>query len=291
MADERRHAAWQHERSFAVRLLPEEGDPVELADGLGDFLDAVDFAVDWVSREDPDRKGTAGLAIFETRAGETEQVWAYPPGSFDGRPLMKIFGFDPVNWKSGSVEFAPRPKNGTFFSRPTTKREQETAAPEPLREPVAASEPPQQPVVAPEPPLQRPTAPEPPRERVVAPEPPPLVVAAAAPPVPVSLPPAPRIRPSAPPPAAVFSVHDDRDDEADRPPGRQGHIDARRALAAAWEDRVSRACLVLAALTLWLSLALTDAGLLVLLLVALSGLWWRRDKLTGAARTDVDDWV
>ena len=74
------------ERHFAVRLLPEEGDPTELADGLGDFLEAVDFAVEWLAREDPERTGTASLAIFETSSGGSEKVWAYPPDdSPDGR--------------------------------------------------------------------------------------------------------------------------------------------------------------------------------------------------------------
>ena len=119
MANETRHAAWQTERHFAVRLLPEEGDPTELADGLGDFLEAVDFAVEWLAREDPERTGTASLVIFETSNGEAEKVWAYPPdASPEGAPLMKIFGFDPVNWKAASAEYSPRePALGTFFTR------------------------------------------------------------------------------------------------------------------------------------------------------------------------------
>ncbi len=130
MADETRHAAWQSERSFAVRLLPEGGEPTELAAGIGDFMEAVEFAVEWLGREDPERTGTASLAIYETRAGDSEKVWAYPPDEpDDGDPLMKIFGFDPVTWQPGSNGYMPRePALGTFFTRPV---ENVTAAPPP----------------------------------------------------------------------------------------------------------------------------------------------------------------
>src|SRR5260370_649467 len=54
-SSETRHAAWQTERRFAVRLSPEGGPPTELADGLTEFLDAFDLAFDWLNREDPTR--------------------------------------------------------------------------------------------------------------------------------------------------------------------------------------------------------------------------------------------
>ena len=63
----------------------------------------------------------------------------------------------------------------------------------------------------------------------------------------------------------------------------------RRALAAAWADRVSRACLLLAGVVLWLSLALAAPGFLVLW--SLFGLWWRRDKLLATTETDGEDWL
>lgn len=230
MATETRHAAWQDERSFAVRLLPEEGPPEELVGGLSEFLDAVDFAVEWLAREDPERAGTTSLAIFETRGGEAEKVWAYPPEQpRSTEPLMKIFGFDPVNWKSAAVEFAPRePARGTFFPRPA-----ETAPPASPR----------------------------------------------------SAPVAPRALPSPPQPIAVLAA-----DET-RPQTSHTRLEPRRALAAAWDDPVSRSFLFLAGVSLWLSLAFSDASALAFLLVALSGLWWRRGKLVGTAETDGEDWM
>ncbi|HVN60610.1 MAG TPA: hypothetical protein VMT59_05070 [Gaiellaceae bacterium] len=233
MANESRHAAWQTERRFAVRLLPEEGDPTELADGLGDFLEAVDFAVDWLTREDPERTGTASLAIFETSSGEAEKVWAYPPdGPPDDAPLMKIFGFDPVTWRSPSAEYSPRePALGTFFTR----------APENA-------------------------APPPPRAAPVAPRPAPV------------LPP--------PRPAVVAAVEHEEPPQPDRP-----RLRPRRALAAAWADPVARSFLVAAGVALWLAVAFSSAAVLALVLLAVSGLWWRRDKLIATADPDSEDWL
>lgn len=247
MAPETRHAAWHDERSFAVRLLPEEGDPTELVSGLGDFLEAVDFAVEWLAREDPERTGTAGLAIFETRGGEAEKVWAYPPDQPpEGEQLTKIFGFDPVNWKPAGAEFAHSgPARGTFFPRAL-----ETAPPVNSRSARARSAPR--------------ALPSPPQPTVVAPE------DGAA---------------RVPSRAGVAA-----EDPAAPVPSRT-RLEPRMVLAAAWADRVSRACLLLAGVALWFSLALADPSFLVLLLVALSGLWWRRDKLVGTAETDGDDWL
>jgi hypothetical protein len=258
MAPETRHAAWRDVRRFSVRLLPEEGDPTELVGGIGDFLDAVDFAVDWLAREDPERNGTASLAIFEARDGTTEKVWAYPPDSSDGAPLTKIFGFDPVNWKSAAAEFAPprEPAKGTFFPRIETETAPTSAPPVPLALPVPAPVPRALPVPAPAP-------------RALPIPPPPAIVA---------------LRP---PPAIVAVTYEDPPEPAPAP----GHLDPRRALAAAWDDRVSRYCLCLAGVTLWLALALSSVTVLVLLFVALSGLWWRRDKVVGIAKADLEDWL
>ena len=74
MVTETCHAAWQTRRSFAVRLLADKGAASDLASGLPDFLEAVDFAFDWLNLEDPGRDGTARLAIFATRDGVTAEV-------------------------------------------------------------------------------------------------------------------------------------------------------------------------------------------------------------------------
>jgi hypothetical protein len=145
MAHETRHAAWQTERSFAVRLLPEDGPPADLASGITEFLDAFDLASDWVSREDPARDGTASLAIVETQDGIAEEVWTYTPG----RPAAD---FTPLSW-------APVPE---FPSRQGTLRLRERVGSAPAlveRAPAVAppSSPPRRPPVAPpEPEIVRP---------------------------------------------------------------------------------------------------------------------------------------
>jgi len=147
MASNDSHAAWQNTRSFTVTLLPSEGEPTELAAGLAEFLEAVDLASEWLAREDPERAGTTGIAIFETRDDTTEKVWEYPPQDvpFGEQGLVKVFGFDPVNWRPAGREFV--------LERPL-------ASPRllPVQEPAPAAPP------APE--RERDDAPEPPRPQV-----------------------------------------------------------------------------------------------------------------------------
>ena len=97
MAEPTRHAAWQKPTSYAVKLLPEPGPALELAGGFADFLDAFDFASEWLDEEDPAREGKQALAIFETRGEVTAQVWTYPAAPPE-QPLVQLFGFDPVRW-------------------------------------------------------------------------------------------------------------------------------------------------------------------------------------------------
>jgi hypothetical protein len=139
MAYETRHAAWQTERSFTVRLLPEDGAPADLASGLTQFLDAFDLASDWVSREDPARDGTARLAIVETQDGVTEEVWTYTPG-------QPAADFGPLSW-AAVPEFPTR-------ERKSRLRERVASAPLAVeRAPAVAAPPPRppRPVAPPEP--------------------------------------------------------------------------------------------------------------------------------------------
>jgi hypothetical protein len=146
MAQEIRHAAWQTERSFAVRLLPEAGPPADLASGLTEFLDAFDLASEWVSREDPARDGTASLTIVETHDGVTEEIWTYTPG-------QPAAGFTPLTWP-GVPAFATRERRSRLRQRVSAGAQREPrvvpspawpiAAPEPVidrTEPPAAREP------------------------------------------------------------------------------------------------------------------------------------------------------
>ena len=135
MAHDGRHAAWQTERRFAVRLLPEDGPPADLASGLTEFLDAFDFASEWVSREDPARDGTASLAIVETQDGIAEEVWTYTPG----QPAPD---FSPLNW-AAVPEFPNRERKSRLRERveragPVVERAPIVVPPSPPQRPVAS---------------------------------------------------------------------------------------------------------------------------------------------------------
>jgi len=272
MASESRHAAWQKERSFAVKLLPEQGPPADLASGIPEFLDAIDFAFEWLNREDPSRRGTPSLAIFETAGDEVEAVWSYPPAPPEGPALVELFGFNPVTWKSGVHQYSAveaRRPSPAFAATASAVAVPLLAAPsvaevavavdgvdEPFRLSDADDESPAGGRVEP--------APAPAREWIgVLHE----VVAAG--------------EETGPAVEATLA-------------GRLVSAGTWTAAAAriAWADRVGRGCLFFSVAALWLSLGLADPLFLALLLVALPTLWWRLQR-RGAALTegDGDDWL
>jgi hypothetical protein len=136
MAHDGRHAAWQTERRFAVRLLPEDGPPADLASGLTEFLDAFDLASEWVRREDPGRDGTASLEIVETNDGVAQQVWTYAPA----QPPADL---SPLTW----------PRVPDFATREKKSRLRERIRPVPV-EPARPSSPPLV-VASPKPEIER----------------------------------------------------------------------------------------------------------------------------------------
>jgi hypothetical protein len=226
MAHDSRHAAWQTERRFAVRILPEDGPPAELAGGLTEFLDAFDFASEWVSREDPARDGTASLVIVETQDGVAEEVWTYTPG----QPAPD---FSPLTW----------PAVPEFPSRQRKSR---------LRERIETG------VVV---------------ER------------------------APAVVPPSPPPRPVFVARPEptpvRTAEVAAPPVRESPRQWLRTwVRTAWNDRLSRVCLIGAGASLWFSVGLADPHFLLPLLVFLPALWWRyRNRVEPEAQVEPEDWV
>jgi len=240
MVEGSRHAAWQKERSFAVRLLHEQDPPSQLAGGFADFLDAFDFAYEWLSQGNTANAVTSSLGIYERRDGNEEKVWAYPPAAAaEGHGLVGLFGFDPVNWKSPVAEFTPAKRTIPVSPHSHPPNVEATAEPE-LLTPAPS-------------PLQRAT----------------------------------RSAPETP-------SHRDEQPTLDEP--QHEHASARSWTAGTarslWDDLISRSLLLLCAASIWLSLTLSDASFLTLLLVGLPGLWWRRGKLATAASADSDygDW-
>jgi hypothetical protein len=61
---------------------------------------------------------------------------------------------------------------------------------------------------------------------------------------------------------------------------------------AAWNDRVSRVCLIGTGASLWFSVGLADAQFLLPLLVFLPALWWReRNRDLSPPRAEPEDWL
>ena len=231
MAHESRHAAWQTERSFAVRLLPEDGPPADLASGLTEFLDAFDLASDWVSREDPERDGTASLAIVETHEGITEEIWTYTPG-------QPAADFTPLTWPA-VPEFPKRERRSRLSQRvSTTGNRAPKALPPSPAWPIA---------VAPAPVIDRTEKPPAQGE-------------------------APRIEPA---------------------PREAPRKWIRAQVRAAWDDRLSRGCLIGAGASLWFSIGLADWHFLLPLLVFSPALWWRQRSIRDAPAPEAEpeDWL
>jgi hypothetical protein len=226
MAHETRHAAWQTERRFAVRLLPEDGPPADLASGLTEFLDAFDLASEWVSREDPARDGTASLAIVETQDGVAEEVWTYTPGQ---PPAADV---SPLSWAAPPA-FPTRQRKSRLRERVGTAVVVERAP-----HVVVPPSPPQLPVV------------------VARPEPKPVRTEEVA---------------------------------AARESPRQW---LRAWVRTAWNDRLSRVCLIGSGASLWFTVGLADPHFLLPLLVFMPGLWWRhRSRDETPREVEPEDWV
>jgi hypothetical protein len=223
MAQEIRHAAWQTERSFAVRLLPKDGPPTDLASGLTEFLDAFDLASEWVSREDPGRDGVATLAIIETRDGVTAEVWTYPPAQpAGGQELMARLGFNPLTWV-GVPEFSAAERVWPVADRVPTA-------------------------------------------------------------LPSTVPPANPAQPAAVPEPEI--------DWTEHAPARETpHRSIRAKVRAAWDDRLSRCCLIASGISLWFSVGLADPQFLLPLLGFGPALWWRQRDRASAPEPDADDWL
>jgi hypothetical protein len=262
MATETSHAAWQTQRRFAVKLLAGQGSVRDLADGLPDILSAIDLAVEWLDREDPARERDIQLEIVETRDGVPTEVWTYPPSQdrSAGNELVQRLGFNPAAWQSpvqnnqGTPQAAAHAQTHSLPPEHTSPP-RDDRTPLPLADVQVAS----------------PTShkPEPASDLAL------------------------RIRiaqPTAPPAPAGVAGNPNANKAGHRE--RPSWATARWIAAItqlAWDDRASRCCLIAAAASLWLTVALADPIFLVTLLVSISGLWVIRRRRVPV--TDPDDWL
>ena len=70
-----------------------------------DYLDAFDFALDFLQEHDPQREGkVSGIDIEQVHGAERETVWAYRHGRPEAAPvdLVAVWGFDPSRWQGPS---------------------------------------------------------------------------------------------------------------------------------------------------------------------------------------------
>ena len=256
---ETRHAAWQTERRFAVRLLPEGGPPTDLADGLTEFLDAFDLAFEWLNREDPARTGLATLAILETCDGVSEEVWTYPPLPANGQELVKRLGFNPVSW-AGVPGYSTDERKSRLRQRVGATGPRGDEAPPPKVEHAAARNAEPAPIVAPRVALP-----------VISPEPEPE----------------PERNPT---PVDRDTAFIDSTEPATARLATRKWILA--SVRAAWDDRLARCCLVLSGASLWFALGLADPRVLAPLLVFVPALWWRhRNREAPAPDSETEDWL
>ncbi|HSK17097.1 MAG TPA: hypothetical protein VK915_13150 [Gaiellaceae bacterium] len=112
MAEEQCHAA-EHER-YEVReaLAGEPRVDLGLRFQTEDVGDAVDFAFDYLARQDPQREGIVGaLEIVRVAGDDRETVWSYSHSraTASARDLTRIWGFDVTRPWSGPYRTSSRP--------------------------------------------------------------------------------------------------------------------------------------------------------------------------------------
>lgn len=116
MAIDASHAAKQGNRTFSVEVRSEGERPMLLAGDLSELPDALDCAMEWLEREDPERTRDLGIGVYATSDGVREQVWAYPAeldAAVEPRRLVDLFGFDPVAWRTPASDAGGAPRRPT----------------------------------------------------------------------------------------------------------------------------------------------------------------------------------
>jgi hypothetical protein len=99
MAYALRHAAGRSKYEVHEVLGKDPGLDLGSRFECSEYLDAFDFALDFLQEHDPRREGkVSGLAIEHVHGTERKTVWAYHHGEPDLAPadLVAHWGFDPT---------------------------------------------------------------------------------------------------------------------------------------------------------------------------------------------------
>jgi hypothetical protein len=105
MAETPRHAAGRSVYEVHEILGGDPGLDLGSHYECADYLEAFDFALDYLQEHDPKREGkVSGLDIKQVHGAERETVWAYRHGGADVAPadLVALWGFDPRSWQGPS---------------------------------------------------------------------------------------------------------------------------------------------------------------------------------------------
>jgi hypothetical protein len=114
MAEARRHAAGRSVYEVHEILGVDPGLDLGSRFECADYLEAFDFALDFLQEHDPEREGkVSGLDIKQVEGTEKATVWAYrhrPPEQAPNDPpeqvpndLVARWGFDPRSWQGPSA--------------------------------------------------------------------------------------------------------------------------------------------------------------------------------------------
>lgn len=102
MAEARRHAAGRSIYEVHEILGGDPGLDLGSRYRCADYLEAFDFALDFLQEHDPEREGkVSGLDIKQVQGSDHETVWAYRHDAAGLAPpdLVARWGFDPQRWQ------------------------------------------------------------------------------------------------------------------------------------------------------------------------------------------------
>jgi hypothetical protein len=98
MVDESRHAAGQPTYEVHEVLEHDPAANLEVRFSSRDFSEAIEFALDYLESEDPDRNKVSALQIVKVEGDRDNVVWSYSHSLTPAtrQDLIRVWGFDPT---------------------------------------------------------------------------------------------------------------------------------------------------------------------------------------------------